>query len=259
LVSYPRSGNTWTRFLIANLISYDEPVTFANIEKKIPDPTAINRKTLARIPRPRIIKSHECFDPRYKKVVYIVRDPRDVLVSYYYFQLKKRFIEDGYPMDRYISRFIAGDTDNSYGSWGENVVGWLATRGSSSKFLLLRYEDMIEQPSLELSKVAAFLGIEPTTERLARAVEMSSADRMRQLEKAEADVWISTRKTRQDIPFVRNASKGGWRSTLPENFVAQIESAWGPLMRTLKYELVTQQSSSDLLTIPWIMKLGVTP
>ena len=45
LVSYPRSGNTWTRFLIANLISHDEPVTFANIEKKIPDPPGSNQKT----------------------------------------------------------------------------------------------------------------------------------------------------------------------------------------------------------------------
>jgi hypothetical protein len=247
LVSYPRSGNTWTRFLIANLISQGELVTFANIEKKIPDPTAVNRKTLARIPRPRIIKSHECFDPRYKKVIYIVRDPRDVLVSYYYFQLKKRFIEDGYPMDRYTSRFVAGDTDNAYGSWGENVAGWLATRGSSSKFLLLRYEDMIEHPSRELSKVASFLGIEPTLERLARAVEMSSVDRMRQLEKAEANLWITTKKTRQDIPFVRSAAKDGWRSTLPENFVAQIESAWGPLMKMLKYELVTQPNSNELI------------
>ena len=61
-----------------------------------------------------------------------MRDPRDVLISYYYFQLKKRFIEDGYPMDRYTSRFISGDTDNAYGSWGENVAGWLATRGGSS-------------------------------------------------------------------------------------------------------------------------------
>ena len=259
LVSYPRSGNTWTRFLIANLISQDEPVTFANIEKKIPDPTAVNRKTLARIPRPRIIKSHETFDPRYKKVIYIVRDPRDVLISYYYFQLKKRFIEDGYPMDRYTSRFISGDTDNAYGSWGENVAGWLATRGSSSKFLLLRYEDMIEHPLRELSRVASLLGIEPTPERLARAVEMSSADRMRQLEKAEAKLWISTKNTRQDIPFVRGASKGDWKVTLPENFVAQIESAWGPLMKMLKYELVTQTNGNGLLATEWLMKPGVTP
>jgi hypothetical protein len=88
---------------------------------------------------------------------------------------------------------------------------------------------------------------------------MSSADRMRQLEKAEANLWISTKNTRQDIPFVRGASKGNWKVTLPENFVAQIESAWGPLMKMLKYELVTQTNGNGLLATEWVTKPGVTP
>lgn len=37
IVSYPRSGNTWTRFLVANLIHPDQAATFANIERIIPD------------------------------------------------------------------------------------------------------------------------------------------------------------------------------------------------------------------------------
>ena len=46
---------------------------------------------------------------------------------------------------------------------------------------------------------------------------MSSADRMRQLEKAEANLWISTKNTRQDIAFVRSASKGDWKVRLPKS------------------------------------------
>src|SRR5207253_5494584 len=87
LVSYPRSGNTWTRFLIGNLLSINEPVNFANIESKIPEIYNNPNRKLRRLPRPRIIKSHEVFDPRYKKVIYIVRDPRDVAVSYYHWKL----------------------------------------------------------------------------------------------------------------------------------------------------------------------------
>jgi len=45
----------------------------------------------------RIIKSHEYFDPRSKKVIYIVRDPRDVALSYYDFSRKYRQIDDSYP------------------------------------------------------------------------------------------------------------------------------------------------------------------
>ena len=239
LVSYPRSGNTWTRFLIANLLYSDESISFANIEEKIPDPTVVTRRQLARVPRPRLIKSHEYFDARYKRVIYVVRDPRDVVVSYYYFQLKKGFISEGYSMDRYVGCFVSGDVD-VYGSWGENVASWLATRGSAGDFLMLRYEDMVSHPSGELAKVATFLGIDPLPERLARAVELSSVDRMRRLEEQDAFAWRVTRGTRKDIPFVREGKFGGWRTDLPGNLVARIEAAWGNLMVELGYLLATE-------------------
>lgn len=238
LVSYPKSGNTWTRFLVANLIHRDEPVTFANIERIVPDNVKNTRKQLARIPRPRIVKSHEYFDCRYKKVIYIVRDPRDIVVSYYHFHLKTRVIEDGFPLDQYVARFLLGEVDG-YASWNENVVSWLATREGSSNFLFFRYEDMMQNPVAELRKIAAFLGLKRSEEELARAVERSSADRMRELEKKEADVWINTKKTRKDIPFVRTATTGGWKQTLPANLAAEIESAWGPTMLKLGYALST--------------------
>jgi len=57
LVSYPRSGNTWTRFLIANLLFQDQEVSFMNIDYLIPDVININRRELAKIPRPRLITS----------------------------------------------------------------------------------------------------------------------------------------------------------------------------------------------------------
>jgi Sulfotransferase domain len=88
LVSYPRSGNTWTRFLIANLLHPNKSVSFANIEHLIPDCEAMSSRYLKRLSSPRVIKSHEYFDHRYKKVVYIVRDPRDVVLSYHSFQRK---------------------------------------------------------------------------------------------------------------------------------------------------------------------------
>jgi len=236
LVSYPKSGNTWTRFLVANLIHRDEAVTFANIESIVPDCVKNTRRQLARIPRPRIVKSHEYFDSRYRKVMYIVRDPRDVVVSYYHFHLKTRVIADGYPLEVYVSRFIAGELDG-YASWRDNVVSWLATRQHSESFLFLRYEDMMEDPVAELRKIAAFLGLERTPEELARAVERSSAERMRELERKQADVWVNTKKTRKDIPFVRTATTGGWKQTLPATLAGKIESAWGPTMQDLGYAL----------------------
>jgi len=252
IVSYPRSGNTWTRFLVANLLYPGQPVTFANIERLIPDIDLNSKRFLNRLPRPRVLKSHEYFDRRYSQLVYIVRDPRDVALSFYHFYMKLGRIADGYSIEQYVARFLTREFD-IYGCWGENVASWLATRYNSRGFLLLRYEDMIDQPCRELARVAAFLGLEADSERLWRAVERSSAENMRRMEKSQSDVWVVTKKARKDIPFVGFASAGQWKSGLPESCVAAIESAWGHLMKALGYELSTSPApspSASLFALP---------
>jgi len=241
LVSFPKSGNTWTRFLLANLRYPEEPATFANIDRLVPDPTGTNKRDFDRMPRPRIIKSHECFDPRYRRVIYIVRDPRDVVVSQYHYHRKLRKIADAAPIETFVARFLAGETC-PHGSWGQNVTTWLATSEGNPRFLLLRYEDMVADTARELTKVVAFLNLSVSPEQIAQAVERSSADRMRKLEQTQTDLQGLTRGSRKDLSFVRAAGSGGWRSDLPASMVEKIEAAWGPLMRHLRYELSSQSS-----------------
>jgi hypothetical protein len=244
ILSFPKSGNTWTRFLIANLIYPETPADFSNINHLIPDPEAMSKRDLAKMPRPRIIKSHQYFDPRYPRIIFIARDPRDVLLSTYHFQRKRRVIDDHYPLKEYAGQFIAGKT-SPYGSWGDNVASWLVTRQGRPGFLLLRYEDMLEDAARELNKVAAFLQIPPDAERIATAVRRSAADEMRKLEKSQAHLWSTTKSTRQDVPFVRAAKAGGWRTELPEEAALQLEAAWGHLMAHLGYELLSPAGTTN--------------
>ncbi|HTT25190.1 MAG TPA: sulfotransferase domain-containing protein [Candidatus Sulfotelmatobacter sp.] len=244
VVSYPRSGNTWTRFLIANLAYPEETVTFANIERLVPDTSSQSNRALKRTPRPRIIKTHQYFDHRYGKMIYVVRDPRDVALSLYHFQRKYRQIPDDYPLEASVNDFVRGNLISiDWGTWGENVASWIYTRGGGKDFLLLRYEDMVSDTPRELSRVARHLGIAATPERLNNVVERCSADRMRELEKLQQNDWVATAKHRKDIPFVGFAQAGGWRKRLPESCVAQIENAWGELMTRLGYDLVSMSSS----------------
>jgi estrone sulfotransferase len=248
LTSYPRSGNTWTRFLVGNLVYQNEPVTFLTVERLVPDMYKSSDRVLRNLARPRIVKSHECFDPRYRKVIYIVRDPRDVAVSNYHWELKLRSVRDGLPIEDFVPRWMEPEFWPRIGSWGDHVTSWLSTRQGKKGFLLLRYEDLKKDPQRALAQVADFLGIEPSRERLQRAVELSSADNMRKLEKQESAQWVATTLTRQDKPFVRNATSGGWKTVLPEQTVAYIEKQWGHLMRDLGYELVTDGSSLPMET-----------
>jgi sulfotransferase family protein len=250
LVSYPKSGNTWVRFLLANLIHPNETVGFANINRLLPAPGVSSKRFLRNLPRPRILKSHEPFDVRFRKVIYLVRDPRDVAVSEYHFDLKKRYIEPDVTLEQFVERFIKGAT-SGYGSWWEHTASWIAARHGNPAFLLVRYEDLLSEPISETGKIAEFLGIQAGQERLEAAVQRSSADRMRKLEKQQADQWTGTKNTRKEIPFVRAAKSGGWKETLPGHCVQEIEIAWAPLLNFLGYPLQTPEL--DNKTVPaWI-------
>ncbi len=253
LVSYPKSGNTWVRFLLANLIHPNETVDFANINRLLPAPGVLSKRFLKSLTRPRILKSHEPFDARFKKVIYLVRDPRDVAVSEYHFYLKKRYIAADMTLEQFIKPFLAGET-SSYGSWWEHVASWVGARHGNPNFLLTRYEDLLADPIAETAKIAEFLGIEADSERLKSAVARSSADRMRKLEEKDADKWTGTKNTVQEIPFVRAAKSGGWKDSLPRHSVEEIEVAWSPLMNFLGYQL--QSPELDTKALPIWVKAG---
>jgi hypothetical protein len=242
LVSYYRSGSTWISFLVGNLVNAADPVTFVNLERRVPPIYSWPDRVLRSLPR--IFKSHECFDPRYPRVIYTVRDPRDVAVSFYYYCLKTRILREGYSMDDFVGRFISAKVvpyADRGGCWEDHVLSWLRLRTGKPGFLFLRYEDLQADPTRELARLAPLLGVEPTTERIERAVTLSSASNMRSLEAKQSKDWIVTKDSRQDIRFVREAKSGGWRDKLSAASVQAIEHAWGATMRELGYPTSTSE------------------
>jgi hypothetical protein len=226
LVSYPKSGNTWMRFIVGNLI-YPDNMNFVNLEKRIPyirqDPSYIVEG------RPLFYKSHQAYTPAYKKVIYIVRDPRDVAVSYYYFHLKRKWVNESYDRDTFVKSFVNGSI--WYGSWKDNVESWTFR----DNVLYIRYEDLIDDILGSIDKIVRFLNIDISRDRIDTVVGLTSADQMRLLEKKEADQWDNTRGTRADIPFVRAAKYHNWQDELSSLSVDLIESRFELMMRYWEY------------------------
>jgi hypothetical protein len=244
LTSYPRSGNTWTRFLVGNFLNPNEPVSFLNVERLVPDMYKTADWVLRRRPRPRVLKSHESFDARYRRVIYIVRDPRDVAISNYHWEMKLRSVRDGCPIEEFVPLWMSGNFWRRIGSWADHVNSWLATRQGHDGFIVMRYEDLQANPHRELARLAEFMGVEPDPARIDRAIERSSAANMRKMEETQGKKWVATFHTRSDKPFVRKASSGGWRAVLPPQTVAYMEERWSGVMKQLGYPLSTEADST---------------
>lgn len=247
VVAYPGSGGQWLRRLIANVMHPEHPATDANIFQRVPDPYHRSRRTFNRMARPRIIFSHECFDTDcHGRVVYLVRDPRDVAVSVYRQGHSRMGTTDSLTIEQFVlTAFMAAeqgrfgwaeDFSGAIGqnrgfmyrsrlkeeflgtpaSWGENVMSWVgACEGNSESFLVVRYEDLFAQPESVLERISDFLSIRFSAEKIRTAVAVSRACNTRELP----------------------PQPGQWEKALPSSSVKLIEATWGELMVLLGYPL----------------------
>ena len=143
LVSYPKSGNTWLRFMLAHLRFTDVPIDFHTISDYIPagasNADRVWQAQISRV-RPRFIKSHVRYQPRFPRVIYLVRDGRNAYVSYY------RFLFDRLPEGTALANFIA-KKDLLFGTWSQHVNSWLDANLPSERFMVIKYEICFRIPS----------------------------------------------------------------------------------------------------------------
>ena len=224
LVSYPKSGNTWLRFLIANVLKvhFDIPreVNFFSLSEFIPD-IHISRYLRKRgffdeYNLPRIIKSHANYNSYYNRVILLVRDPRDVCISYYYYLHQRHVIPEHWT----ISDLIKSER---YG-----VKAWLNHTESWYRFLLdyqiiqvFRYEDILNDPHAQLHRIADLLGINIAASCIEKAVMLSSKEVMKNSENTHISSYFIKQKS---LDFVRQAkaSQGAELSSTDKQYIEDI-------------------------------------
>jgi hypothetical protein len=225
LVSFPKSGITWLTFLMANvhlkMSGSDKEVTFYNINDFIPDihQTRNLKTTILSFPGHRVIKSHAEFNPLYKKIFYLMRDPRDVMVSYYWFL--RNLGEFNGDLSQLIHSPVYG-----IASWCRHVQGWVerSTVGTSIDFL--RYEDIKADPLKVLTRIYTLMGFSVPEEILQDAMHLSSLENMKRLE-SEYNYGGDFRFP--GFKFVRKGETGGYKTELSENdinFINQQAATW---------------------------------
>jgi Sulfotransferase domain len=241
VAAYARTGSVWLRFLLYEILAHD-PATFDVVNRNIPDVGGHGR-SLALLPSGgRVLKTHEPYRKEYAKAIYMVRDPRDVILSEYAFYKQSRRID--YTFDEFFHLFLQGKS-NGYGPWAGHVRSWLRSPIAENKNLLvIRFEDLKKQTESSLGRIVNFLGVEADTLTIRRAIANNTVARMREKETEHPQLV-----TREGHHYIRSGSVGGWRENLSHAEVKLIEQHAGEVLAQMGYESAASRTESQFTAL----------
>ena len=241
IIGHPKSGNTWLAYMLAILFCSDRQhaVTMANVGHYIPcihgrDADIAKHEKL---PTPRFFRNEYPVHPvLYPKTIYLLRDPRAVLVSYYHMYgvvrpqapLTLESFIDQYLVKGFLSNFEPLER------WDRQVLTWHKRARDSDRILFVKYEDMVEDRKSVLEKVARFINVPPSDTRMAEAVERGSFAEMRKDEDAHgAESYLKIKDKREN--FIRRGQTAGWKDEMSPKLAARIEKEFAAAMRAVGY------------------------
>jgi len=258
IVGHPKSGNTWLSYMLAIAINGDEDgrINLANLgEYVVPvhenDPSVAEH---AQRGSPRLFRNERPLWPAdLPRTIYLVRDPRAVLVSYYYHVLAEG--GEYFSLDAFVDAYLYGSFFPRLQRWDVHVHGWLE-RAELQTVLFIRYEEMLQDRASALDRSLRFVGVEPAVENVDLALERGSFNAMRQAEchhgvpafsspavvhgrpTGNSSVCLeSVAAVVEELYFIRRGEADSWRDELSASSQRRIEEEFGPVMRRLGYLL----------------------
>jgi hypothetical protein len=239
LMSWGKSGRTWLRVMLSRAyqlkggLDASELLDFDNLKQsdsQLPAVFFTHNNYLRDYTGNAQSKSHF----QGKRIVLLVRDPRDVAVSQFFqwqFRMRpnKKFIND-YPADGAdISTWdFVLDKEAGVPRIVEYFNGWAQAIPELKDVLVVRYEDMRTDPDAVLAKIMAFTGTTVTAEQVREAVDFAAYDNMKKMEQDKffkgsgARVKPGDKDNPQSFK-VRKAKVGGYRDYFTDEQCEQLE------------------------------------
>lgn len=229
LVSYPKSGNTWLRFILAYLISGSKnKLSFQEVEKIVPD-VYVSKDWIDKMESARFIKTHDALLSHFPKTIYIVRDYRDVLVSFYQYKLALKEFEGDF------SLFIrSNEITEPFGSWKEHVSKALHfLNDNPNRILFLRYEDMKDNFEHTLQQLCTFTALENFHTREIK--ELTAFENLQQTENDKGSEFMN----RSCKNFFREGKSGSWKEFISADDLKFIygDKELVSLLKQLNYQI----------------------
>lgn len=263
LASYPKSGNTWVRIFLEtyfkkieidiNIKGFPNPkrFEFLNIDPSKFENIVKNWKNLQHEQnlshKYNILKTHNalCTINNYKftsyentfGAIYLVRDPRDVLISY----ASHLGISHKEALNVMMDT-NAGEIKKHYGnliqtslmsSWSNHYNSWKSKIGKND-FLYLKYEEIIKDTYKEFSRIIKYLSqiyqFEINENKILEAIEETNFEKLREKEK-----MYGFEQATGNTPFFRKGVVGDWKNNVDKKIIKSIETFFSKEMKELNY------------------------
>jgi hypothetical protein len=226
IAGFPRSGNTWMQNLLAGVYYglHPEYASDGLAERLIPDVHQV--KYYARISPVMFFKTHDLPLPRHRRVVFLVRDGRDAMVSYLHFLAETT----GRRPD-----FLATVTGNDLwpAQWHEHAEAWLANPWKA-EILTVRYEDLKSDGPSELRRICTFAGLDRPEELLGRIWHATEFARMQRREARERGLSDDAPR---DSRLTRRGEVGSFRDEMPPAVLEAFMRQSAAMLRYFGYSL----------------------
>ena len=276
LASYPKSGNTWLRSIISALVYSKDGLFNFELLKKIPQfPTQkyfkeftddytniheIKKYWIAAQDKINVeneikfLKTHHinCKIDNYSftnkqntcATIYIVRDPRNLVnsISNHYDKTineAKEFLVTPKTLgaSKNIHNLKNGNVVTLIGNWAENYNFWKQT---NENFLLVKYEDLLNNINLELEKIVLFLkkyiNFDVNDNKLQNIIKTTNFNHLKEKEKEGLfDENVYTKSTNRKINFFHQGPENNWKSKLESEIVNEINLKFKNEMIELGY------------------------
>jgi estrone sulfotransferase len=210
LASYPRSGNTWLRFVLSEALT-GTSIDFDNVDRFVPELKWHRGATPMLENQGRLIKTHERWRKEYRKAIYVIRDVRDVALSQYARTIQLGIMDPN--LDEFLLAFLQGRAQaHPYGAWDRHLRAWLdSPLAREGKLLVVKFEDLRRKPEENLTRMLEFLHGPSGPETVSTALANNSVEQMRIKEERSRKLYQSTTEVGR---FVRKGAIQGWRTSL---------------------------------------------
>jgi len=232
LVTYPKSGTTWMGFLLANILHgmRSPSLNLRTYLKYIPDINNLyysngDLSEYSDIPAPRFFSSHAPYDAAFSRVIYVMRDPRDVMVSYWH---HTKLIRPSFNLS--LEDFVASN-DQWPNLWHEHVKEWAL--GRHGNVFVVKYEDLKADTFSATKKMLEFIDYPFDEQVVMHAIEGSKFEKMKSLE----DRYGIGHHEDSLKGFVRKGKSGSWCEEINQDALAVLEKKSGSVMKSVGYKI----------------------